>query len=189
MTIVIPWMTKWRLAQQAPWREWGSLCLLTPLLVPSCPGLFFFTFLFYSLSIVAVALLFVYYTEPDACYEGKVFISLNLTLCICISIISVLPKVQVRSPGSARPETRPAGVWDVLWEPWHPGAGLVVTEPWAKSGGSPVSLPGLESWLSHLHFRGLWESAFTSLRLSLLKYKTRTIIPTIWRIEIIFVNT
>lgn len=115
-TDVIPWMTKWRLAQQAPWREWGSLCLLTPCLLPSCPGLFFFTFLFYSLSIVAVALLFVYYTEPDACYEGKVFISLNLTLCVCVSIISVLPKVQVSLPGSARPEARPAGVWDVLWE-------------------------------------------------------------------------
>ncbi|XP_005875118.1 PREDICTED: serine incorporator 2 [Myotis brandtii] len=63
-------------------------------------GLFFFTFLFYSLSIVAVALLFVYYTEPDACYEGKVFISLNLTLCICISIISVLPKIQDAQPNS-----------------------------------------------------------------------------------------
>lgn len=68
---------------------------------PACcplPGLFSFTLLFYSLSIAAVTLLFIYYTQPGACSEGKVFISLNLTLCVCVSIISVLPKVQVSSP-------------------------------------------------------------------------------------------
>ncbi|MBV96825.1 Serine incorporator 2, partial [Eschrichtius robustus] len=60
-------------------------------------GLFFFTLLFYALSIVAVALLFIYYTQPGACYEGKVFISLNLIFCFCVSIVAVLPKVQVNS--------------------------------------------------------------------------------------------
>ncbi|XP_069333683.1 serine incorporator 2 isoform X2 [Eulemur rufifrons] len=63
-------------------------------------GLFFFTFLFYSLSIAAVALMFIYYTQPDACYEGKVFIGLNLTLCVCVSIAAVLPKVQDAQPNS-----------------------------------------------------------------------------------------
>ncbi|XP_054427858.1 serine incorporator 2 [Pteronotus mesoamericanus] len=63
-------------------------------------GLFCFTLLFYSLSIAAVTLLFIYYTQPGACSEGKVFISLNLTLCVCISIISVLPKVQDAQPNS-----------------------------------------------------------------------------------------
>jgi len=62
---------------------------------PFRPGLFFFTFLFYLLSIAAVALMFVYYTESGACHEGKVFIGLNLTFCVCVSIIAVLPKVQV----------------------------------------------------------------------------------------------
>lgn len=136
-TDVIPRMRKWRLAQQAPWREWGSLCLLTPCRLPSCPGLFFFTFLFYSLAIVAVALLFVYYTQPDACYEGKIFISLNLTLCVCISIVSVLPKVQVSLPG------RKPGPLGCGMSGGNLGilAGLVVTEPWAKSSASqPASL-------------------------------------------------
>lgn len=63
-------------------------------------GLFFFTLLFYSLSIAAVTLLFIYYTQPNACYEGKAFIGLNLTLCVCISIIAVLPKVQDAQPNS-----------------------------------------------------------------------------------------
>uniref|UniRef100_A0A8D0SMW8 Serine incorporator 2 n=1 Tax=Sus scrofa TaxID=9823 RepID=A0A8D0SMW8_PIG len=63
-------------------------------------GLFFFTLLFYALSITAVALLFVYYTQPDACYESKVFIGLNLTLCVCVSIVAVLPKIQDAQPNS-----------------------------------------------------------------------------------------
>ncbi|XP_008064965.1 serine incorporator 2 [Carlito syrichta] len=63
-------------------------------------GLFFFTLLFYSLSIAAVALLFIYYTEPSACHEGKVVISLNLTLCVCVSIAAVLPKIQEAQPNS-----------------------------------------------------------------------------------------
>ncbi|XP_003800798.1 serine incorporator 2 [Otolemur garnettii] len=63
-------------------------------------GLFFFTFLFYSLSIAAVVLLFIYYTQPGACHEGKVFISLNLVFCFCVSIIAVLPKVQDAQPNS-----------------------------------------------------------------------------------------
>lgn len=45
-----------------------------------------------------MALLFVYYTQPDACYESKVFIGLNLTLCVCVSIVAVLPKIQVSLP-------------------------------------------------------------------------------------------
>ncbi|NP_849196.2 serine incorporator 2 isoform 1 [Homo sapiens] len=63
-------------------------------------GLFFFTLLFYLLSIAAVALMFMYYTEPSGCHEGKVFISLNLTFCVCVSIAAVLPKVQDAQPNS-----------------------------------------------------------------------------------------
>nr|XP_014693445.2 serine incorporator 2 isoform X1 [Equus asinus] len=63
-------------------------------------GLFFFTLLFYALSIAGVTLLFVFYARPGACHEGKVFISLNLTFCVCVSIIAVLPKVQEAQPNS-----------------------------------------------------------------------------------------
>lgn len=151
-------------------RAWGSLCLLTPCSLPSCPGLFFFTLLFYSLSITAVALLFIYYTQPSACSEGKVFISLNLILCVCVSIISVLPKVQVSLPVSARPEARPLGVWDILWESQRLGLSV----------GSQVTLLGIESWLSCLHAKCLWDKALISLFLSLLKCKMRIIIPSTW---------
>uniref|UniRef100_H0V3C6 Serine incorporator 2 n=1 Tax=Cavia porcellus TaxID=10141 RepID=H0V3C6_CAVPO len=63
-------------------------------------GLFFFTLLFYALSIAAVTLLFIYYTHPGTCHEGKIFISLNLVFCVCVSIVAVLPKVQEAQPNS-----------------------------------------------------------------------------------------
>lgn len=92
----------------APWGCQGPcscLCLLDLSLrsSPLCLGLFFFTFLFYLVSIAAVVLMFIYYTESGACHEGKVFISLNLTFCVCVSIVAVLPKIQVSLPGGPIP--------------------------------------------------------------------------------------
>lgn len=59
-----------------------------------------FTSLFYILSIVFAALLYVFYTKPDDCTENKVFISLNLIFCVAVSIVSILPKVQEHQPRS-----------------------------------------------------------------------------------------
>ncbi|XP_062949953.1 serine incorporator 3 [Cynocephalus volans] len=58
------------------------------------------TSLFYILSIVAVGLLYTYYTKPDGCTENKFFISINLILCIVVSIISIHPKIQEHQPRS-----------------------------------------------------------------------------------------
>ncbi|XP_015269460.1 PREDICTED: serine incorporator 3 [Gekko japonicus] len=52
------------------------------------------TTLNYILSLVAVVLFYVFYTRSDACPENKFFISFNMILCIAVSIISILPKVQ-----------------------------------------------------------------------------------------------
>lgn len=84
-----------------------------------------------------MTLLFIYYTQPSACYEGKAFIGLNLTLCVCVSIIAVLPKIQVSLPVSAWPETGPLGVWNVLVGILVSWAELSVTEAWDKSVGAP----------------------------------------------------
>lgn len=59
-------------------------------------GLFTFTFLNYALAFTAVVLFYVYYTQPDDCAEHKVFISLNLIFCIIVSVVSILPKIQVQ---------------------------------------------------------------------------------------------
>lgn len=60
------------------------------------PALCIVTFVFYATSIAAVVLLYVYYTKPEGCTEGKVLISINLILCLIISAVSILPKIQVR---------------------------------------------------------------------------------------------
>lgn len=60
------------------------------------PGLMSFTLLHYALAITAVVLFYVYYTQPDDCTEHKVFISLNLIFCVLISVVSILPKIQVQ---------------------------------------------------------------------------------------------
>ncbi|KAE8624058.1 hypothetical protein XENTR_v10005811 [Xenopus tropicalis] len=55
------------------------------------------TFLLYAASITAIVFLYIYYTNSSECVLNKLFISLNLIFCVIISIISILPKVQVRN--------------------------------------------------------------------------------------------
>lgn len=59
-----------------------------------------FTFLHYALCITAVSLFFVYYTTSDGCGLHKFFISINLILCILVSVVAILPKVQEYQPRS-----------------------------------------------------------------------------------------
>ncbi|TRY92017.1 hypothetical protein DNTS_034907 [Danionella cerebrum] len=63
-------------------------------------GLLFFTILHYALAFTAVVLFYLYYTKPDNCAEHKFFISFNLILCVIVSVVSILPKVQDASPQS-----------------------------------------------------------------------------------------
>lgn len=63
-------------------------------------GLLSFTGLHYALAIAAVVLFYIYYTKADDCTEHKVFISINLILCITVSIVSILPKIQEVQPYS-----------------------------------------------------------------------------------------
>lgn len=50
----------------------------------------------YILSFTAIMLLLFFYAKPDSCLMNKVFISVNMGLCVAASIISVLQKVQVK---------------------------------------------------------------------------------------------
>lgn len=63
----------------------------------STSGLLSFTGLHYALALVAVVLFYMHYTQPDGCTEHKVFISLNLIFCVIISVVSILPKIQVNA--------------------------------------------------------------------------------------------
>lgn len=53
------------------------------------------TILNFALAFTAIVLFYVFYTKPDDCTEHKVFISLNFIFCIIVSIVAILPKVQV----------------------------------------------------------------------------------------------
>jgi len=57
-------------------------------------GLIFFTTTFYILSTVAIILLYVFYASKPSCSLNIFFITINLILCIIVSIVSVLPIVQ-----------------------------------------------------------------------------------------------
>lgn len=55
------------------------------------------TTLNYVMSLVSVVLFYVYYTHSDGCTENKVFISINMLLCLGSSVLSILPHIQVTS--------------------------------------------------------------------------------------------
>ncbi|XP_015246119.1 serine incorporator 1 [Cyprinodon tularosa] len=58
------------------------------------------TALNYLLSLVSLVLFYVYYTHSEGCTENKVFISINLLLCVSASAISILPQIQESQPRS-----------------------------------------------------------------------------------------
>ncbi|XP_006881618.1 PREDICTED: serine incorporator 3 [Elephantulus edwardii] len=58
------------------------------------------TSFFYILSLIVVVIFYIYFTKPDGCTENKLFISINLILCIAVSILSIHPKVQEHQPRS-----------------------------------------------------------------------------------------
>lgn len=57
-------------------------------------GLIFFTATFYIVSMVAIILLYIFYASNASCRLNIFFITLNLVLCLIVSVVSVLPVVQ-----------------------------------------------------------------------------------------------
>ncbi|NWU44198.1 SERC2 protein, partial [Hylia prasina] len=82
------WSQRWlRSADEGNAKGWyAALCIIT--------------FIFYAASIAAVVLLYVYYTKPEGCTQGKAFISINLILCLIVSVVSIVPKIQEAQPHS-----------------------------------------------------------------------------------------
>merc|ERR1719427_948582 len=54
----------------------------------------------YGITLVGTILFYVYYTTSSGCAINKFFISFNLILCIVISVMAILPKVQEAQPRS-----------------------------------------------------------------------------------------
>uniref|UniRef100_A0A8C5P926 Serine incorporator 4 n=1 Tax=Leptobrachium leishanense TaxID=445787 RepID=A0A8C5P926_9ANUR len=58
------------------------------------------TLLFYSMASVAFYFLYKFFTHPAGCLLNKGLISINITLCIVMSFISITPCVQLKQPRS-----------------------------------------------------------------------------------------
>ncbi|KAL7843081.1 hypothetical protein AOLI_G00245930 [Acnodon oligacanthus] len=54
----------------------------------------------YALSLTAIVLMYHFYSRPEECALNKFFISFNMLLCIGVSVISILRKVQDSQPRS-----------------------------------------------------------------------------------------
>lgn len=76
-------------------KRWAEVTVLKPSAGVSSAALLTVTVLNYVLAFSAIVLFYLFYTQPDDCAEHKVFISLNFIFCILVSVIAVLPKVQV----------------------------------------------------------------------------------------------
>ncbi|XP_052222508.1 serine incorporator 1-like [Dreissena polymorpha] len=63
-------------------------------------GLLFFTMVFYLISLVGIILFYIFYAKDGECGLNKFFVSFNLILCVIVSVISILPKVQEAQPRS-----------------------------------------------------------------------------------------
>ena len=67
--------------------------------IVSLAGLLFFTITFFAISLTLVVLFFIYYTSEGSCTLHKFFISVNLILCVGLSVTSLVPVIQEgRSP-------------------------------------------------------------------------------------------
>ncbi|KFO83903.1 Serine incorporator 3, partial [Buceros rhinoceros silvestris] len=86
LVLLVDFAHSWNESWVEKMEEGNSKCWYAALL--SC------TSLFYALSLVLVVLFYVFYTTPDGCTENKFFITFNMLLCIAVSIVSILPKVQ-----------------------------------------------------------------------------------------------
>ncbi|KAL5014235.1 hypothetical protein ScPMuIL_008505 [Solemya velum] len=63
-------------------------------------GLLFFTVIFYLLALTGVVLFYIYYAANEECSLHKFFVSFNLILCVGVSILAILPKIQESQPRS-----------------------------------------------------------------------------------------
>lgn len=90
-------------------------------------GLIFFTILNYIIALVAVVLLFHYYTAGDHCGWQKFFISSNLILAVILSVLSILPRIQESQPRSGLLQSSILSLY-IIYLTWSALSGAPGTE-------------------------------------------------------------
>uniref|UniRef100_UPI00398EAEE2 serine incorporator 1 n=1 Tax=Pristiophorus japonicus TaxID=55135 RepID=UPI00398EAEE2 len=99
----------------------------------------------YLLSLVAIVLFYCYYTHPEGCTENKVFISLNMLLCIASSVMSILPKIQESQPRSGLLQSSIITLY-TMYLTWS----AMTNEPDRKCNPSLLSMIGYNSTGTHV---------------------------------------
>uniref|UniRef100_A0A8C7YAH8 Serine incorporator 1 n=1 Tax=Oryzias sinensis TaxID=183150 RepID=A0A8C7YAH8_9TELE len=98
------------------------------------------TALNYLLSLVSLVLFYVYYTHSDGCTENKVFISINMLLCLAVSVVSVLPHIQESQPRSGLLQSSLVTLY-TMYLTWS----AMTNEPDRKCNPSLLGIIGLNS--------------------------------------------
>uniref|UniRef100_A0A672FHS6 Serine incorporator 1 n=1 Tax=Salarias fasciatus TaxID=181472 RepID=A0A672FHS6_SALFA len=98
------------------------------------------TTLNYLLSLVSLVLFYVYYTHSDGCTENKVFISINMLLCLGASVMSILPHIQESQPRSGLLQSSLVTLY-TMYLTWS----AMTNEPDRKCNPSLLSIIGLNS--------------------------------------------
>lgn len=116
-----------------------------------------FTGIQYILSITGIVLLYIYFTAANNCALNKFFISINLILCIVISVISILPKVQEHLPRSGLLQSSVVSLYAVYltWSAvannpdreCNPGFLAIVGDHHNKVTFDTTSIVGLVVWM------------------------------------------
>jgi len=140
-----------------------------------------FTILHYALIITATVLFWIYYTQSDGCGENKFFIIFTLILCIVMSVVSVMPKVQEYHPSSGLLQASAVSLytvyltWSAMSNNPHQACKFHITNPEDANkppGFDTQSIIGLIIWITCVLYSSIRTSSQTarlSLATSLLK--------------------
>lgn len=59
-------------------------------------ALAFVTLMLFTAAVGAVVFMGLFYTDPDACLFNKVFLGINGSLCLVVSLLAISPCIQKR---------------------------------------------------------------------------------------------
>uniref|UniRef100_A0A8C3AJ04 Serine incorporator 1 n=1 Tax=Cyclopterus lumpus TaxID=8103 RepID=A0A8C3AJ04_CYCLU len=94
----------------------------------------------YLLSLVSLVMFYVYYTHSEGCTENKVFISINMLLCVAASVLSILPPIQESQPRSGLLQSSLVTLY-TMYLTWS----AMTNEPDRKCNPSLLGIIGLNS--------------------------------------------
>ncbi|XP_053726285.1 serine incorporator 5 [Synchiropus splendidus] len=63
-------------------------------------ALAFVTLMLFSIAVGAVVFMAMYYTHPEACFDNKLFLGINTSLCLVITLLAISPWIQKLQPQS-----------------------------------------------------------------------------------------